>query len=57
MGNLLRCYRNSTSVIYFSKLPTASSSAPCIPPVLTHSRGCVKMLNFDTPSSHFREDP
>ena len=36
MGNLRRCSRHSASVIYFSKHPSASVSAPCISPILTH---------------------
>ena len=33
---LLRCFRNSTSVIYTSKLLSVSSSAPCILLIVTH---------------------
>ncbi len=52
MGNLLRCYRNSASVIYFSfsKLPTPSSSAPCSPLILKHcKRVCPKIYILTHP--------
>ena len=43
MANLLRCYRHSGLVMYFSTLPAPSASAPCILAILTHLRGRVKI--------------
>ena len=51
---------DSGLVMYFSTLPAPSSSAPCILAILTHLRGCIQNVHFDTPStseSHRPDEP
>ena len=49
MANLLRCYRHSGLVMYFSTLPAPSASAPCILAILTHLRVRVKICILTHP--------
>ena len=49
MANLLRCYRHSGLVMYFSTLPVPSASAPCILAILTHLRVRVKICILTHP--------
>ena len=49
MANLLRCYRHSGLVMYFSTLPPPSASAPCILAILTHLRVRVKICILTHP--------
>ena len=49
MANLLRCYRHSGLVMYFSTLPASSASAPCILAILTHLRVRVKICILTHP--------
>ena len=51
MANLLRCYRHSGLVMYFSTLPAPSASAPCILAILTHLRVRVKICILTHPLS------
>ena len=43
---LLRYFRNSTSVICISKLLSVSSSVPCILLILTHLKGAASKQSF-----------
>ena len=47
---LLRYFRNSTSVIYISKLLSVSSSVPCILLILIHLKGLCQNNSFDAAS-------
>ena len=49
MANLLRCYRHSGLVMYFSTHPAPSASAPCILAILTHLRVRVKICILTHP--------
>ena len=51
---LLRYFRNSTSVIYISKLLSVSSSVPCILLILTHLKEGVSKC---TPSFFMHKAP
>ena len=49
MAYLLRGYRHSGLVMYFSTLPAPSASAPCILAILTHLRMRVKICILTHP--------
>ena len=49
MAYLLRGYRHSGLVMYFSTLPAPSASAPCILAILTHLRMRVKICILTPP--------
>ena len=49
MAHLLRGYRHSGLVMYFSTLPAPSASAPCILAILTHLRMRVKICILTHP--------
>ena len=44
--NLLRCYQDSGSVIYTSKLPAPSPSTSCIIHILTYLKEVVSNESF-----------